>query len=109
MLRIHIRNATIHLTEMSAQRPELPPRMHCVRADVVVGRDVDDLRPGAVRHSERYRLTTLVGDSAVVDEHVAAGGRGPQVEAFVCAKGEEVETVRSETQAVHVAVVGRVY
>ena len=73
MLRIHIRNATIHLTEMSAQRPELPPRMHCVRADVVVGRDVDDLRPGAVRHGERYRLATLVGDATVVDEHVAAG------------------------------------
>ena len=109
MLRIHIRNTTIHLTEMSAQRPEFPPRMHCVRADVVVGRDVDDLRPGAVRHGERYRLAALVGDATVVDEHVTARGRGPQVKAFVRAKGEQVETVRREAQAVDVAVVGRVY
>ena len=76
--------------------------MHCIRADVVVGRDVDHLRSGGVRHGERYRLATLVGDSAVVDEHVVASGGAPEAETFARAKGEEVKTVRSKTQAVDV-------
>ena len=109
VMRVGVRHATVHLTEMSSQRPELLPRMHCVRADIVVWRHVDDLRLGVVRYGECYRLATLVGDSAVVDEHVTPCRRTPQVEAFVRAECQQVQTVRRETQTVDVAIVGRVY